>query len=131
MKTCKNIALDYAEKVWNDKDVGVIDALTERNILIHSLLGDFQGNHRLKEVVNAWLKGFPDLTVKNTLIIAENDLVSIQWAAQGTHQGVFKDIQPTGNHVSYSGVTIYRIKDDKIVEYWAYLDMQHLLNQLT
>lgn len=50
----------------------------------------------MKEVVQAWLKGFPDLSVKNELIISENDLVSIQWSAKGTHKGEFKGKKPTG-----------------------------------
>lgn len=68
--------------------------------------------------------------MNNELIISENDLVSIQWNAKGTHRGEFKGRKPKGKSVSYSGVTIYRIKNGKIVEYWAYLDMQHLLSQI-
>ena len=76
------------------------------------------------------VKRFPDLRVDNDIIISENDLVSIQWQAQGTHHGEFKGKKPTGKPVAYSGVTVYRIKDNKIIEYWAYLDMQHLLSQI-
>ena len=84
----------------------------------------------MQEVVQAWLKGFPDLSVKNELVISENDLVSIQWRAKGTHRGEFKGKSPTGKPVSYSGVTVYRIKNGQIIEYWAYLDMQHLFSQI-
>lgn len=68
--------------------------------------------------------------MKNELIIAENDLVSIQWSATGTHSGEFKGKSPSGKSVSYCGATVYRIKNSQIIEYWAYLDMQHLLNQI-
>ena len=40
----------------------------------------------MKEVVQAWLKGFPDIHVDNDIIISENDLVSIQWRVKGTHK---------------------------------------------
>jgi len=126
----KEVAKEYANKIWNDKDISAIDKLLNQDVLIHSILGDFHGSNAMKEVVQAWLKGFPDLRVDNDIIIGENDLVSIQWRAKGTHQGEFKGRKPTGNPVSYSGVTVYRIKDNKIVEYWAYLDMLHLLNQI-
>lgn len=126
----KKIAEEYAHTVWNAKVIDVIDRLINKDILIHSLLGDFRGSQAMKEVVQAWLKGFPDLSVKNELIISENDLVSIQWSAKGTHKGEFKGKEPTGKPVSYSGVTVYRIKNDQIVEYWAYLDMQHLFSQI-
>lgn len=126
----KVIAEEYANAVWNSKDMNIIDQFIHPDVLIHSLLGDFHGSTAMKEVVQTWLKGFPDLQIENNLIIAENDLVSIQWEAKGTHRGEFKGIKPTGKPVYYSGVTIYRIKNDKIIEYWAYLDMHHLLNQL-
>lgn len=107
-----------------------LDELLDPSVIIHSLLGDFKGPKAMKEVVQAWLKGFPDLQVQNEIAISENDLVSIQWKAKGTHRGEFKGRKPTGKPVSYNGVTVYRIKKGKIVEYWAYIDMQHLLNQI-
>lgn len=110
--------------------MSTIDQWVHKDVLIHSLLGDFRGAQAMKEVVQAWLKGFPDLSVKNELIISENDLVSIQSIAKGTHKGEFKGKKPTGKPVSYSGVTVYRIRNGQIVEYWAYLDMQHLVNQI-
>lgn len=128
--SAKKIAEEYANTVWNAKEIGIIDQLIDQDVLIHSLLGDFHGIKSMKEVVQAWLKGFPDLHVNNDLIISEDDLVSIQWKAMGTHKGEFKGRKPTGKAVFYSGVTVYRIKNGKIIEYWAYLDMQHLLSQI-
>lgn len=113
-----------------DKDISVIDSLMHPNVLVHSLLGDFRGAKAMKEVVQAWLKGFPDLAVNIERSIAEQDLVSIQWSAKGTHLGLFKGKHPMGKPISYNGVTLYRIQEGKIVEYWAYLDMQHLLSQI-
>ncbi len=127
----KKIAQNYAKRLWDDQDLKVIDELIHPTCIIHSLLGNFYGPVPMKTVAQAWLKGFPDLLVKNTAVICEQDLVVIQWLASGTHQGTFKGIEPTGKAVAYHGVTIYRIEDDKITEYWAYLDMQHLLQQLS
>ncbi|MBA3722911.1 MAG: ester cyclase [Parachlamydiaceae bacterium] len=128
--TIKQIAEEYTNRIWNNKDFSVIDNLVDNEIIIHSVLGDFHGPKTLKEVVNVWLKAFPDLKVINTLVIAENDIVSIQWQARGTHKGEFKGKSPTGKIITYTGVTLYRIQNGKIIEYWVYIDMQHLLNQL-
>jgi steroid delta-isomerase-like uncharacterized protein len=127
----KEIAEKYANQVWNDKEISAVDRFVHQDAIIHSLLGDYHGTKAMKEVVQAWLNGFPDLRVYNDTIISENDLVSIQWRAKGTHSGEFKERKPTGKPVSYNGVTVYRIKDSKIIEYWAYLDMQHLLSQIS
>lgn len=127
----KEIAEEYANKVWNDQDLGCVDKYIAPETVIHSLLGDFHGPQAMKEVVQAWLKGFPDMRVQNDHIIAEQDRVVIQWQVQATHRGEFKGIKPSGKAVHYSGVTIYRVKNEKIVEYWAYIDMQHLLSQIS
>jgi predicted ester cyclase len=126
----KGIAEKYANSVWNGKEISIIDQLIHQDVVIHSPLGAFHGINAMKEVVQAWLKAFPDLRVGNDIIIEEDDLVSIQWRANGTHNGEFKWRKPTGKPVSYSGLTVYRIKQGKIVEYWAYLDIQHLLSQI-
>ena len=54
--------------------------------LFIAYLGIITGTKAMKEVVQTWLKGFPDLIVENDIVISENDLVSIQWRAKGTHK---------------------------------------------
>lgn len=126
----KEIAEQYAHTVWNEKNTAIIDQLIDKSAIIHSLLGHYTGPSDMKKIVQAWLTGFPDLKVENLATLQNDDKVAIQWTAKGTHQGDFKGFAPTNKPVSYSGVTIYRILGGKIIEYWAYLDMQHLLNQL-
>jgi len=127
----KAIAEVYAHRIWDDKDLSAINELLDQKCIIHSSLGDFHGPESMEKVVQAWLIGFPNLAVKNTAVICDKDLVVLQWQAQGTHQGEFKGIKPTGKLVSYAGVTIYRISQSKISEYWSYLDMQYLLKQIS
>lgn len=126
----KEIARQYAEAVWNEKNLKAIERLVHDRVHIHSLLGDYSGKFAMQQVVETWLTAFPNLQVKEEQVMAEGDLVSIQWQAQGTHQGPFKGYEPTGKRVHYKGTTVYRIQDGLIVEYWAYLDMQFLLQQL-
>lgn len=129
--TSKTIAIDYAHRLWNKKNLGVIDEYFTDSTKIHSLLGDFKGIAAMKEIAQVWITGFPDLSLHDNLVITENDLISIQWSAKGTHKGEFKGHKPTGKPIAYSGVTVYRIKNGKIIEYWAYIDMQHLLSQIS
>lgn len=126
----KKLAASYAHRIWNEKDTDAFNLL-HQNCVIHSSLGEFHGEESMKKVVQAWLTGFPDLTVKNFSVIGEHDLVVIHWQAHGTHQGEFKGCPPTGRPISYAGVTIYRVTQSKISEYWAYLDMQFLLQQIS
>lgn len=130
-KSLKATARKFSHQVWNIKDLSAIDELLHPDVVIHSLLGDFRGADHMRTVAETWLQAFPDLIVKHSSIIHQNDLVAIQWSAKGTHKGVFKGYEPTGKEITYSGMTLYRIRDDKIVEYWAYLDMQHICQQIS
>lgn len=126
----KNIAEEYAHRIWDKKDLTAIIDLMHPEVVIHSLLGDYHGPEQMQKVVNAWLIAFPDLIVQNQAMICEADNVVIRWRAHGTHTGEFKGMQPTGKSIAYEGVTIYKVANAKIIEYWAYLDMEHLLNQI-
>jgi predicted ester cyclase len=127
----KEIAKTYVTRVWEEKDLTAIDEFVHPQCVIHSALGENKGPEFMKKVVKAWLTGLSDLNINNIAIFGENDLAAIHWQVHAIHRGEFKGIKPTGKPVAYSGVTIYRIHQGKIVEYWAYIDMKHLLDQIS
>lgn len=130
LETIKKVAEEFTHRVWNKKEFSVIDELFHPEGVIHSLFGDSHGAESMKRVVHNWLRGFPDLQVKTRAVAVEKDMAMIHWEARGTHEGEFKGVHPTGKKVFYAGVTVYHIVEGKIVEYWAYLDMQQLLSQI-
>lgn len=121
---------NYMERVWKEKDLSAIDQFFAQDAVVHSPLGEFHGPQSMKEAVQHWLTAFPDLIVTRVHATSEADRVVWQWTARGTHQGVFKGVNPTGRPVSYMGATTYRLEQGKIVEYWAYVDTAHVLSQL-
>ncbi len=123
-------AKEYTDRLWNQRDFSVLEELVDKQVVIHSLLGDYKGRELMQEVAETWLKGFPDLEVTFINTISEGDLEVVQWISKGTHQGDFRGKHATGRSISYPGVSIYRFEGEKIVEYWGYLDMQHVMNQL-
>lgn len=126
----EQIVQTYADAVWNTKDLNAIDRYLHEDVVIHSLLGDYKGPQAMRGVVQTWIQGFPDLAVHTIGTFSQKDRVVLQWEANGTHRGEFEGVKPTGRHVAYRGVSIYRVQDGKISEYWGYLDMRHLLSQL-
>jgi steroid delta-isomerase-like uncharacterized protein len=77
----------------------------------------------------AWA-AFPDMRITVEDLIAEDDRVAKVWSFQATHQGEFAGIPPTGQRIAWSGITIYRIKDDRVVECIWQTDALGLLRQL-
>lgn len=128
--TAKKIVESYVNGIWNRKDLSALDHYLDENIKIHSLSGDFQGVNHMKQIVESWLKGFPNLKVNILAFISEDNYVVLHWNAIGNHLGEFKGILPTGVQVNYNGVSIFKITNNKICEYWAYLDMNHVLKQI-
>jgi len=72
---------------------------------------------------------FPDLVFTPELIIAEGDLVAARWTASGTHRGRWGTVDPSGKHVEFSGVNIFRVEGGKVVEIWNHRDDLGLLQQ--
>jgi steroid delta-isomerase-like uncharacterized protein len=99
------------------------------------LVGHFSGMpsvtlemHRLFGL--ATFDAFPDLQRPVEELIAEGDKVVARWTSVGTHKGEFQGIPPSGKRVATSRITIFRIKNGKIVEEWSESDMLGLLQQV-
>jgi steroid delta-isomerase-like uncharacterized protein len=88
---------------------------------------DVEGHKQYSAVM---YEAFPDLNRPIDALIAEGDMVVARWRAEGTHTGNFMGIPPTGRFASITGITIFRLRDGKIVEEWGQSDMLGLLQQV-
>jgi steroid delta-isomerase-like uncharacterized protein len=78
----------------------------------------------------AMLTAFSDLDRRIEDMFAEGDKVVARWSAEGTHDGDFQGLPPTGKYVVSSGITVFRIEDNRVVEEWSESDMIGLLQQV-
>jgi predicted ester cyclase len=62
-------------------------------------------------------RAFPDLHGANLIQVAEGDLVANHFVAQGTHHDEYMGIAPTGEQYTFSGLSLVKVVDGKIVEY--------------
>jgi steroid delta-isomerase-like uncharacterized protein len=62
--------------------------------------------------------------------IAEGDKVAACWTVTGTHQGELMGIPPSGKEVTFTGMTIHRFADGKIVENWWSYDAMGMMQQI-
>ena len=105
----KDIVIKYIDRLWNQKDLSAIDEFFAIDAKLRSPLGVFESPEGMKKIVETWFGRVPDMKVKQLHVMEDGDLVSCHW-------------QATGKNVDYQGVTIHRVKDGKVVEYWAYVD---------
>lgn len=72
---------------------------------------------------------YPDLGFNIEQMIAERDRVVSQLMMEGTHQGTWMGISPTGKRLQIRMITIRRIASAKIAEDWVLVDSLGLFQQ--
>ena len=125
------IIKNYQRIIWDVKNTNDIDNYFHDDALIHSPVETTRGLEKMKAIIAQWYLAFPDLKVHWEDFICDDNRVVARWTASGTHTGEFLSIAPTQQSIKYSGITIYELDKGKIKQYWAFVDMQGLLNQLT
>jgi steroid delta-isomerase-like uncharacterized protein len=120
------------DDVLNGHDVSAVESLFAENFVRydaespHVLLG----RKGMGFVTAYYRNAFPDLKYTVEDVIAEGDRVVTRWTATGTQQGVFGLLAPTGKQVTWSGVTIWQVRDGKILTAWINQDATGLSEQL-
>jgi len=126
-----DIIKKYHQDLWREQNSNVIFDVFIDNAKIHSPLKTVVGSHELKNVVDTWLRAFPDLEVSWDQLLSSDDKVVSIWHATGTHKDTFLDIPATNKKINYQGVTIYEFDKDKVKEYWAIVDIDAVKKQLS
>jgi len=93
-------------------------------------LPDVVGLQAEQQFIVTALTAFSDLHFEAEQLIAENDLVMCRLTARGTHRSEFMGVPPSGRHVDFQSVDIFRLSDGKIAEQWVVMDALGLLQQL-
>lgn len=133
----KDVVRRYYEEAFNEERLDLLDELVAANVINHDPLSDetltpeeargFDGFRRHVEVAH---EAFPDATVTIEEVIAEGDTVAARFTFEGTHDGRFGGIEPTGKRVRETNMVFYRLEDGRIVERWHETDNLAMLTQL-
>jgi steroid delta-isomerase-like uncharacterized protein len=78
----------------------------------------------------ARLKGLPDLTVTIEAMVEQDDRVAASFLYEGTHQGVFFGVAPTGKRLRFTSCDIFRVSSGRIAEHWGMGDIAGVMAQL-
>jgi predicted ester cyclase len=84
----------------------------------------------LQGMAERTIAGFPDMHVSVLRWVIDGDTVVTEELMEGTHKGVFAQLEPTGRRVRLPMVHITRVQEGRIVERIAYHDPALLLRQL-
>ena len=91
---------------------------------------DTRGPEGVKGFASMFRSAFPDVHFSVEDQVAEGDKAVTRWRGSGTHQGNLMGLAPTGNRVSFVGITINRLEDGKVAEEWQIFDALGMMQQL-
>ena len=112
----------FFDEVLTGHDLEALAELASPDILVHPGAMPCEAGYYGVAGARRWLEAswdaFHDLTVTDDATVAQGDIVAVRWSARGTSTGRFMMLPPTGGTVEYSGVSMFRVEDDKIAEIW-------------
>ena len=127
LKTIANLAIE----MWNTGDLSRFDEVYATNYVNHDPsrpdVVDYESVKAMIAENHKSIHGFKQIVGD---LIIENDKIVSRWAVTGTHTGPLGGIPPTGKKINFTGMTISRVEQGKIVEGWWNYDMLGLLQQL-
>ena len=123
----KRLIKDYLHEINKGND-SILKQVFAPECTFH-LPEPVEGLNSYLEINRHYLNTFPDLHIIINDLLADNDKVVARLTLQGSHQGNFIGIPPTGRKVSFTAIIIYQIVGGKITEFWSQEDLLGLTQQ--
>ena len=123
----------FAE-VWNKGRADAISEMFAEHGIAHGLSDDvdnpLRGPSGFLPFHAQFRSAFPNIEVVVEDQVAEGDLVATRCSVRGKHTGDGLGIAATQSPVDFTGMTITRIADGKIIEAWNNFDFMKMYRQL-
>lgn len=125
----KAVAKRAFEEILSHGRFELAEQLYARDFVNHGLHRDITLQED-QTALRGWHQAFSDISIVPQKLIAEGDLVTVYWIAQGTNTGTGNGLPATGKSAELAGITIWRIIDSKIKEEWSAFDRLSMMQQL-
>jgi len=127
--TNKKLVEQIFNEVMNKQNFSLLEKIVGPNYVNH-LQPDKKGPAGLKEILQQFLNGFPDMKIQVEHIAAEGDLIATRGYWTGTNKGSFMGMPSTGKKVRVDYIDFWKAQNGKLVENWVQMDMQAMMQQL-
>ena len=81
-------------------------------------------------MVSGYREAIAGLNVTIDQQFTDGDHVATRYTLRGRHEGELMGAEPTGRDLEFTGLTISRCRDGRIVEEWELVDVVGLLEQV-
>jgi len=126
----KAIVRRYFDELINQDKLALSDELFTADSIYHGPnFPEMRGRGARREHIASVRRAFPDFRCSVDEVVAEGNKVVVSWLLTGTHRGDFWGIAPTGKKISFSGTSIFRIRDAMIADEFMQWDALGYLQQ--
>ena len=130
----KALVRRWFEEVWNNGRADAIDEMLAENGIAHGLSDDpsnpIKGPTEFRPFHSLFRDAFPNMMIVIEDLVAEGDKVAARCSVRAKHEGDFLGRAATQAPVEFTGMTIVRIYDGKIVEAWNNFDFMRMYRQV-
>ena len=135
-QTSKDLWKPWNE-LWNG-NLSLADEIIAPSFVAHfapagSSPAKVHGPDGLKQWIGGNMGAFTNYSFTTTVgPLADDDKVAGRWGFRATYQGGIPGASSTavGKQVEYAGMDLFRVENEKIVEYWLCADILQLLQQV-
>jgi predicted ester cyclase len=108
------------QQALNEGRLDAIDDIFAPSYVRHDPSGLLKnvGVQEYKQAFAAIRRAFPDAHWTVDELLEDGDRVIGRWTFHGTHDGPLFALAPTGRHVTYPIIAVYRIENGHIAEDW-------------
>jgi predicted ester cyclase len=132
VNTAANVSsIKKYHEIWSNGNVEDMDEIIDPEFRSHFIGGyEYAGMEGAKQAVLDTKKAFPDWNEDIIDLIAEENKIVTRYRSTGTHLGNWDGIDSTGNTIDIEEISIYYLKNGKIMEQWGFWDEINLKKQM-
>lgn len=99
------------DEVWNTGDISKVSEVVSPDYHF----GDYNGPEGWGQIIGMVRSAFPDLHYTIDQVVGEGDILAYRLSAEGTHQGTYNGVEPTGKKIKWTQWFFSEFKAGKIV----------------
>lgn len=114
----------WYDEVWNNANESFIDTMLHRDVIIHGLdpSGTSQGIESFKTFYRNLRESFPSVHIDVQSLVNNEEYATVFCQVSAKHV--------KGNNISFTGLSVAKYKDGKVVEGWNNFDFLKMYQQL-
>jgi len=124
----------WFDEVWNEGNEAAIDELLSADVIIHKGLGGDEAKTSdvaaFREIFRSFRSALSDIHVTVEHELTDGDMSAAYCVITAVHSGDGLGRTPRNRPIYFTGMTMVRVRDGKIVESWNYFDFETMFQQM-